>query len=361
MDVYGLVVWVGVYYKILLLLHIMQLRRYVSVYLGCPDAALMNHMNPFLGFLKLTGRLFATHGPMGEVADGFLEVPLYGGAMLADMPKSFADASQFREVPDHQEVWVDTSSDRSVIIEILEKKDVPDEEAMEFFLADLAAFNDAKESKLLSTRSASPEEVPHLNCRVFLALGQQMAAKFQEEDVHPVTIHAAVLRLPEVDTDILITLNDPEASDESSGILAQLLKTFRIADWQLFGWEDPGFWEDHWLALWEVEHAIDSSSAERGCLVTFLGHYWEFCQGGNTSPQWLHDLLLYNHRTWHTVSLYTPDTLYSFRMRKRNQTWSKGAVGWFSLLILFSCDGVASIKASWSIVGLTPVLRKFFE
>ncbi|CAE7720558.1 MPK5 [Symbiodinium sp. CCMP2592] len=50
-------------------------------------------------------------------------VPLYGGALTCELPRTLTDASAFREVPDHQEVWVDTSSDRSVVIEILEAKD----------------------------------------------------------------------------------------------------------------------------------------------------------------------------------------------------------------------------------------------
>lgn len=171
---------------------------------------------------------------MGEVEAQ--EVPLYGGAMLTELPKSYADASNFREVPDHQEVWVDTSSDRSVIIEVLEQKEVPDTEAMEFFLNDLASFNEATEAKVLHTKPLAPEEVPHLGCRAFMAVGQQMVAKFKEERVDPVQIYAAVLRLPEVTTDILITLNDPGHSHaESADMFAHLLKSFRIVDWQLFG------------------------------------------------------------------------------------------------------------------------------
>ena len=42
------------------------------------------------------------------------------------------------------------------------------------------------------------EKVPHLGCRAFMAVGQQMVAKFKEERVDPVQIYAAVLRLPEV-------------------------------------------------------------------------------------------------------------------------------------------------------------------
>lgn len=167
------------------------------------------------------------------------EVPLYGGALSTELPRSFTDASTFREVPDHQEVWVDTTSDRSVIIEILEQKDVDDAQAIEFFLSDLAAFNEAIDSKVLHSRPVAPEEVPHLRCRAFMGLGHQVVAKFREDKSGPVQIHCAVLRLPEVTTDILITLNDPQAVDEGSPatpevFFAQLLRSFRIIDWSLF-------------------------------------------------------------------------------------------------------------------------------
>ncbi|CAJ1353534.1 unnamed protein product [Effrenium voratum] len=177
------------------------------------------------------------------------EAQLYGGAMLCELPRSFADASTLREVPDHQEVWVDTGSDRSLMIEILERKDVADEEAMHFFLSDLAAFNDASEASILRSGPLAPEEVPHVpGACAAKAVGEQIVAKFREDRRNRVQIHAAVLRLPQVSTDVLITLNDPVSIDPESSsadapvpvesaeaILAAVLRSFRIADWGLFG------------------------------------------------------------------------------------------------------------------------------
>ena len=172
------------------------------------------------------------------------EVSLYGGALSAELPRSYTDASTFREVPDHQEAWVDTISDRSIIIEILEQKDVDDAKAIDFFLFDLAAFNEATESKVLHSRPLESEEVSNLpTCRAFTGVGQQVVAKFREDHSGPVQIHCAVLRLPDVTTDILITLNDPHAlsdppdatAESSEVIFARLLKSFRILDWTLFG------------------------------------------------------------------------------------------------------------------------------
>lgn len=46
--------------------------------------------------------------------------PLFGGAMTAALPLRFVDVSDFRQVPDSQEVFADASSDQSIITEVLD-------------------------------------------------------------------------------------------------------------------------------------------------------------------------------------------------------------------------------------------------
>lgn len=54
------------------------------------------------------------------------ETPLFGGAMTCLLPASFEDISEYRTVPDHQEVFVDKLSNTSITIEILARaEDVP--------------------------------------------------------------------------------------------------------------------------------------------------------------------------------------------------------------------------------------------
>merc|ERR1719150_1238119 len=107
----------------------------------------------------------------------FVERPLFGGAIICRLPSSFSDASLFRDVPDHQEVWVDGGPDRSLVIEILERKeDVLDDEAVPFFLSDLAACNDAQSPMVLKSRPALvEEELPELPAGVpcLLGVGEQ--------------------------------------------------------------------------------------------------------------------------------------------------------------------------------------------
>lgn len=48
---------------------------------------------------------------------------LFGGALTVSVPESYVDASNFRQIPDNQEVFVSENSDNSFIIEILEMPD----------------------------------------------------------------------------------------------------------------------------------------------------------------------------------------------------------------------------------------------
>lgn len=50
---------------------------------------------------------------------------LFGGALSIKVPKDFKDVSAFRQVPDHQEVFVSNDSDDSLIVELLETPSEP--------------------------------------------------------------------------------------------------------------------------------------------------------------------------------------------------------------------------------------------
>merc|ERR1712216_177996 len=182
-----------------------------------------------------------------------LGAPLYGGALECDIPESFSDISELRQVPDNQEVWADTLCDRSLIIEILEREsEVPDGQAVSHFLGHLAFANEAREASVVEQRRLHSEEVPGLpeGVTCLLGIGEQAVAKFNEGCANRVQVHLAAIRLLEQETDILITLNDPVmidpqsssadaavVGDGSSGaaLFHRVLKSFKIKDWNLFG------------------------------------------------------------------------------------------------------------------------------
>lgn len=55
---------------------------------------------------------------------GFRPVDLFGGAMSSHICSRFVDVATFRQVPDSQEVFVDTASLGSLTVELLERQGV---------------------------------------------------------------------------------------------------------------------------------------------------------------------------------------------------------------------------------------------
>ena len=51
----------------------------------------------------------------------YTPTPLFGGALVVDLPTNFADVSKLREVPDNQEVWIDKDGFTSIIFDITER------------------------------------------------------------------------------------------------------------------------------------------------------------------------------------------------------------------------------------------------
>jgi hypothetical protein len=102
--------------------------------------------------------------------------PLFGGSIKTDIPPNFLDAryppfpheanldSNFRSIPDNQEVFVSNLDETSIIFDILERVDAPDSEAAEFHFDALAVDNevddddDDDDSRVFSTRSLPSSE-----------------------------------------------------------------------------------------------------------------------------------------------------------------------------------------------------------
>lgn len=80
----------------------------------------------------------------------------------------------------------------------------------------------------------------------------QLAPKYREAARNQVHVYVTVIRLPQVGTDLLVTLNDPQVLDPESSsakvgatpqrdqqaanaLLTRLIATLRVNDWGLFG------------------------------------------------------------------------------------------------------------------------------
>ena len=191
---------------------------------------------------------------------------LFGGAITVDLPTRMVDVSDFRPVPDNQEVWTDADRDESVIVELLERVDVGPsdaEGAAAWFFRDLAAVNDASVESGLSHISRTvvltgKEDLPSLNgpfAHASMCVGTQTVAKGRDGDDtrNDVDVVVVCVRLPQVRTDVLITVNRttrvapgssadaPRAEEKREEALSaaatatRVAASLRIRDWNLFG------------------------------------------------------------------------------------------------------------------------------
>jgi hypothetical protein len=135
---------------------------------------------------------------------------LFGGALTLELPASFMDISAIRQVPDHQEVFMDKDSDISFIIELLGgDSSVPDAEAAAYYFNDLAECNEAAsatiaEQRILPLGAVAPSlaGVHHSACALS---GTQVARNSRSgaATLDTVFVLMVVLRLPSVGTDCL--------------------------------------------------------------------------------------------------------------------------------------------------------------
>ncbi|KAJ2847942.1 hypothetical protein GGI22_005843 [Coemansia erecta] len=175
--------------------------------------------------------------------------------MSMAIPAGMVDASDFRKVPDHQEVFTNAETDQSIIIEILESVDHQEEKALEYHFNELASTNDAESSTIRLVEKFQLEDISE----AYVLVGEQRVAKFNEGEkssdaVNSVCIMLALLRVPQHTADILVSLNVPlsigqtsSSSFASKGTEGQMLdvdaahaefkaivSTFKINDYSLF-------------------------------------------------------------------------------------------------------------------------------
>lgn len=197
---------------------------------------------------------------MNHQMNHYVPVKLFGGALEWIAPDRFIDTSQFRDVPDNQEIFADPNTDQSLIIELLQfDNQIPNENAVTFHFQEVAQINDAgspSHQSIFKVEYLNPMEISNLasvkDLYVGCLFGQQLVSKFRESHRNIVNIYMAVIRIPHVTTDILITLNDPvalapQSSSSKSGAVPQgsnvqqsldmfskIIRSLRIIDWGLF-------------------------------------------------------------------------------------------------------------------------------
>ncbi|OIW26774.1 Mog1p/PsbP-like protein [Coniochaeta ligniaria NRRL 30616] len=190
----------------------------------------------------------------------YRSTPLFGGALVCDLPDKFADVSKLREVPDNQEVWIDKDGFTSIIFDITERVGPAgsglesDGRALTVHLEDLVG-SDIDTVKVWNTTETQfttlDEDLPAYT----LIATQTPKSSSKESSSAPdfTALILTLLRLEKVSTDVLITINVPHIKGEydedevdlalgKQGELigdaveyaAKIWESFKIRDWNLF-------------------------------------------------------------------------------------------------------------------------------
>lgn len=191
----------------------------------------------------------------------FRSTPLFGGALIVDLPSTFTDISTIRQVPDHQEVYLDKDGFTSIIFDITERVGLPgsgpatDGAAMTTHLEDIVD-SDIDTVKVWSTSDTQYSKLPEDTPAYTLIATQTPPPPDPESSSSAPDFTAIVMnliRLESESTDILITINVPHIKgeyteeevdlhlgkqgkliNEAVEISAKIWETFKIKDWGLF-------------------------------------------------------------------------------------------------------------------------------
>ncbi|XP_002719058.2 ran guanine nucleotide release factor isoform X1 [Oryctolagus cuniculus] len=179
------------------------------------------------------------------------DYPLFGGAFSAILPPGAIDVSDLRPVPDNQEVFCHPVTDQSLIVELLElQAHVRGEAAARYHFEDVGGVQGARAQQVDSVQTLSSESLAlRTYCpEAWVLSGKQQVAKENQQVAKNVTVHQALLRLPQYQTDLLLTFNQPPPDNRSSlgpgnlspppwslGDFEQLVTSLNLHDPNIFG------------------------------------------------------------------------------------------------------------------------------
>lgn len=157
-----------------------------------------------------------------------MEVGLYGGAILVELPFFMDDASTFREIPDTQEVFVQNNGQVSIIFDLLEAVEAND--PITRVLTHFKEINSL--NGVEDPIGESPITLKSQYGSVGVIKQTEKVLKFGK-DPHNLTIYIGVIHLLKAQTDLVVTLNVEDESVANS-IFEKLISTIKVKDWGLF-------------------------------------------------------------------------------------------------------------------------------
>ena len=175
-------------------------------------------------------------------------IEAFGGAIIVSAPGGWLDASDVRPVPDHQEVWLERAATaRALIVELLElAADATDgDAAARLHFEELASSNDAESSAVHQNFALGDAAAPRLRPA---PPAPPQALRGVQSLAEGARLHVwlAVVRLPRVGTDLVVSISRPVADAAAEGaaatedleLLRAVVGSLEVRDWSLFGGGD---------------------------------------------------------------------------------------------------------------------------
>lgn len=177
---------------------------------------------------------------------------LYGGAVETFLPEGFLDASLLREIPDTQEVYVNSRQDdeqyddelgksESIVIDLLERINESDDlKALKEHVADISNLNGSSDFTFLKNETIAPSR----QCCI-VSESVNKWGKIEMKD--RLILCVGLIRLNDLKTDVVITINVPITTNEevkthelTPGIMAayklllKMVREFNVVDRTIF-------------------------------------------------------------------------------------------------------------------------------
>ncbi|KAJ7349486.1 hypothetical protein DFH08DRAFT_865512 [Mycena albidolilacea] len=152
---------------------------------------------------------------------------LFGGAITAVAPIHLVDASDLRQVPDTQEVLLYPDSSVSIIVEVLQRVDPPDDDSAIRFHFDSLAHDNSATTSTVDAVAVIPNTRGDKTPPAITLLGVQSVAKFNQEGQDQVRVLMALFRVEDQRVDLVVTFNVPVASQDHGAVGEEGWKTAR--------------------------------------------------------------------------------------------------------------------------------------
>ncbi|KAJ7684969.1 hypothetical protein DFH06DRAFT_1313342 [Mycena polygramma] len=143
---------------------------------------------------------------------------LFGGAITAVAPVALVDASDLRQVPDTQEVLLYPDSSVSIIVEVLQRVDIADDESAIRYHFDSLAHDNSAKSSAVDAVIVIPNTRGDKTPPAITLSGVQSAAKFNKEDLDQVRVLMALFRVTDKHVDLVVTFNVPVESQDHGAV-----------------------------------------------------------------------------------------------------------------------------------------------